>query len=67
MRQQTKNLRKAVQQIEDARKIKKELWIMACKYDNIPENSMFVVFSDDNPYIKELNSIKSDAEYLRIL
>jgi len=32
----------------------KETWAKACEWDGIPVvGSRFVVFSDDNPYIKE--------------
>ena len=34
----------------------KDLWAKACAYDGIPEDSMFVVFSDENPYIREYNN-----------
>ena len=27
-----------------------EMWILACEHDGIDPSSMFVVFSDDNPY-----------------
>jgi hypothetical protein len=33
----------------------KELWQKACKYDNIPVNSKFVIFSKDNPFMAEYN------------
>lgn len=26
-------------------------WKSACRYDNIPVNSSFVIFSNNNPYI----------------
>jgi len=31
------------------------LWIKACEHEGIPIESKFVVFSDDNPYLKEYN------------
>jgi hypothetical protein len=31
----------------------RECWERACQHDGIPYDSMFVVFSDDNPYLKE--------------
>jgi len=31
------------------------LWIKACEAEGIPVESKFVVFSDDNPYIKDYN------------
>ncbi len=31
------------------------LWIKACEAEGIPVESKFVVFSDDNPYVKEYN------------
>lgn len=33
----------------------KGLWEKACKWDKIPPESKFVVFSDDNPHLKEYN------------
>ena len=33
----------------------KELWRKACKHDGIPEDSSFVVFSEDNPYLTDYN------------
>ncbi len=33
-------------------KVLKSIWNSACKYDGIPEGSSFVVFSDDNPFVK---------------
>ena len=33
----------------------KGLWAKACEWDKIPSDSKFVVFSDDNPYLKEYN------------
>lgn len=33
----------------------KELWRKACRYDHIPINSKFVVFSKENPFVKEWN------------
>ena len=33
----------------------KSLWIKACEWEKIPPDSKFVVFSDDNPYLKEYN------------
>ncbi len=29
---------------------KEERWAKACEYDNVDPSSMFVVFSEDNPY-----------------
>jgi hypothetical protein len=34
----------------------KELWNKACEIENIPTDSKFVVFSDDNKYMKEYNA-----------
>ncbi len=31
------------------------LWVKACEAEGIPVESKFVVFSDDNPYVKEYN------------
>lgn len=33
----------------------KSLWTKACEWEKIPPESKFVVFSDDNPYLKEYN------------
>ena len=33
----------------------KNLWRKACEWDKILPESKFVVFSDDNPYLKEYN------------
>ncbi len=35
----------------------KELWAKACEHDNIEPSSKFVVFSDDNPWIKKYNTL----------
>ena len=35
---------------------RRELWRLACEYDQIPPESSFVVFSNDNPFAKELNN-----------
>lgn len=34
-----------------AMRLIREFWKLACKYDGIPSDSGFVVFSNDNPYI----------------
>jgi hypothetical protein len=28
----------------------KQRWILACEFDNIPVDSLFVIFSEENPY-----------------
>lgn len=33
----------------------KELWIAACKYDDIDPTAKFVVWSNNNPYAEEYN------------
>ena len=35
---------------------RRELWRLACEYDQIPSESSFVVFSNDNPFARELNN-----------
>ena len=35
------------------------LWIKACEWEKIPIESKFVVFSDENPYLKEYNEAVS--------
>lgn len=42
---------------QNAKRLLKSLWIRACRYDNIPIDSSFVVFSDNNPYAKRHNRI----------
>ena len=32
-----------------------ELWRKACEYDNIPADSKFCVFSDNNPWARKYN------------
>lgn len=34
----------------------KALWNKACELENIPTDSKFVVFSDDNPYMQAYNA-----------
>jgi len=41
----------------DIQKAIKEMWELACKYDEIPINALFVVFKDDNPYAKRLDTL----------
>ena len=31
---------------------KTQLWSLACEYDGLQEDGMFVVFSDDNPVVE---------------
>jgi len=31
----------------------RELWVKACEWEKIPPDSKFVIFSEDNPYMKE--------------
>lgn len=42
------------------RRLRKALWIRACRYDGINANEKFVVFSEDNPHIKKLNSMGAE-------
>ena len=35
----------------------KRLWIAACEHDGIDPTSMFVVFSDDNPFEVERQEV----------
>ncbi|MCK5602637.1 hypothetical protein KAR91_12225 [Candidatus Pacearchaeota archaeon] len=42
---------------QNAKRLRKALWLKACRFDNIPPDSMFIVFSDDNPYLKRYNRI----------
>ena len=35
-----------------ALKLAQSFWKHACNYDNIPAGSSFVVFSNDNPFIR---------------
>jgi len=41
------------------------LWIKACEAEGIPVESKFVVFSDDNPYIKDYNEAVGRLQRLR--
>jgi hypothetical protein len=38
----------------------KALWNKACEFDNVPANSMFVVFSPKNPWMVEYNARMSE-------
>jgi len=42
---------------QNAKRLLKSLWIRACRLDEIPINSKFVVFSDDNKYAVRYNKI----------
>ena len=33
----------------------RDLWVKACEYDGIDPESKFVVFSDDNPWMRKYN------------
>jgi len=35
---------------QNIKRLLKALWIKSCRFDGIPADSKFVVFSDDNPY-----------------
>lgn len=37
-------------------KTRAHLWMMACEFDKIPTDSMFVCFSEDNPYVEQYNA-----------
>lgn len=39
------------------KRLLKALWIKACRHDNIPIDSKFVVFSNDNPHIARQNKV----------
>jgi len=41
------------------------LWVKACEAEGIPVESKFVVFSDDNPYIKDYNEAVGRLQRLR--
>lgn len=43
--------------IHSRRRLRKALWIKACRYDNVNIAEKFVVFSDNNPHIERLNSL----------
>lgn len=52
----------------DARDVYHRVWFSACNYDDIPVNSSFVVFSEDNPFVFYVDKayqelIKRIAEY----
>lgn len=52
----------------DAREVYHRVWFSACNYDDIPVNSSFVVFSEDNPFVFYVNKayqelIKRIVEY----
>ena len=38
-------------------RLRKALWIKACRHDGVEPTEMFVVFSDDNPHAKRLNEL----------
>jgi len=44
---------------QNVKRLLRALWIKACRYDKIPENSSFVVFGENNPYIIRYNKIMS--------
>ena len=52
MAQQDRLNKQAVKHLSGLRNAIKALWVKACEHDEIPAGSMFVVFSDDNPYVK---------------
>ena len=39
----------------DARSKQKDLWSKACHWESIPEDSLFVVFDQENPFIERLS------------
>ena len=41
------------------------LWVKACEAEGIPVESKFVVFSDDNPYIKDYNEAVGRLQRMR--
>jgi hypothetical protein len=41
--------------LEQARLVVKRLWVLACKFDNIPPAAKFVSLSSNNPYDKPYN------------
>ena len=42
---------------QNIKRLMKALWIKSCRFDGIPIDSKFVVFSDDNPYQVRYNKI----------
>jgi len=38
-------------------RLRKALWIKACRHDGVEPTEIFVVFSDDNPHKKRLNEL----------
>jgi hypothetical protein len=55
--QQTIN-RQGQQYIATLAWARKRVWQDACKHDDIPPNSSFVVFSEDNPFVRFINLIQ---------
>jgi len=39
---------------------KGDLWQLACEHDGIDPASPFVIFSDDNPYVRMMGSKEED-------
>jgi len=42
-----------------AHRIARKFWGKACAFDGIPASSMFVMFSDNNPYVSVRNRAMS--------
>jgi len=43
--------RAGARHIEGLKATVRQLWVKACEHDDIPPSSLFVVFSEDNPYV----------------
>lgn len=43
--------RAGARHIEALSAVVRQLWVKSCEHDRIPPDSVFVVFSDDNPYV----------------
>ena len=57
--------RAGASRIEGLSAIVRQLWEKACEHDGIPPDSMFVVFSDNNPYVPYHNKAVRELQEAR--
>jgi len=53
------------EKIDKANLLANLLWLKACRWENVPTDAAFVVFSPDNPYDKPLN--RARGLWLRLM
>lgn len=56
------DVRRLREKISELRGIVKIRWARACRYDKIPSDSTFVVFSEDNPYESAYNDAMHELQ-----